>query len=91
MKKSVKIHYLTFTINREMIGLALTSQTTIFPAWFGISLVTGFPEYEKISSDILSHFINMLTIVLSLALTYRFLGMGRKPLKKLLEKRAAKK
>lgn len=76
---------------REMIGLALTSQTTIFPAWFGLSLVSGFPEYEKISSNILSYFINMLTIVLSSSITYRFLGMGRKPLKKFLEKHASRK
>lgn len=60
---------------RELIGLAAAAQYAIFPAWFGISLVLGFPDATTTLTRIASFAINVGTIVGVGVATYSLLGM----------------
>jgi uncharacterized membrane protein len=53
---------------REFLGLAATAQIAIVPAWFGISLVFGFPNttsHDEIVSRTLGFGLNVLTLVVA--------------------------
>lgn len=58
------------TGKREMIGLTISAQTVIFAAWFGISLVFGFPEVSKTIEHIASFFVNIMTITITASATF---------------------
>lgn len=58
------------TGKREMIGLTISAQTAIFAAWFGISLVFGFPEVSKTIEHIASFFVNIMTITITASATF---------------------
>jgi hypothetical protein len=62
---------------RELIGLAAVAQIAILPAWFGISLVFGFPAQESTSPAQrgLTFLINVGTIVCAALVIYALLGM----------------
>jgi hypothetical protein len=49
---------------REFIAVAAAAQFASFPAWFGISLVIGFPDSETTMWRIITFFVNILTILL---------------------------
>ncbi len=49
---------------REFIAVAAAAQFATFPAWFGISLVLGFPDSETTMWRIVTFFVNILTILL---------------------------
>jgi len=70
----------------ELIGLAATAHITILPAWFGISLVFGFPEAGVTSERLINFALSVGTLILAAALTFALLKMrgdGLKPLAKL--------
>ncbi len=48
---------------REFIAVAAAAQFAAFPAWFGISLVLGFPDRTTTLWRILTFFVNILTIL----------------------------
>lgn len=48
---------------REFIAVAAAAQFASFPAWFGISLVIGFPDSETTMWRIATFFANILTIL----------------------------
>lgn len=58
------------TGKRELIGLTISAHTAIFAAWFGISLVFGFPEMSKTMENIASFFVNVITITITASVTY---------------------
>lgn len=49
---------------REFIAVAAAAQFATFPAWFGISIVLGFPDSETTMWRIITFFANILTILL---------------------------
>ena len=69
------------TGKRELIGLTISAHTAIFAAWFGISLVFGFPEVSKTMEYILSFFVNIITITLAASLTYYLMRIKGKAIR----------
>jgi hypothetical protein len=67
---------------REMIGLAATAQIAIVPAWFGLSLVLGFPAADQTppARRILGLLINVVAIVVASLGTYAAIGIKRSSL-----------
>jgi hypothetical protein len=65
------------TGRRYLIGVAAAVQYAVFPVWFGIALVFGFPNRSIIGQRLLTLAINMVTIAAAAALAYRLLGMRR--------------
>lgn len=63
------------TGKRELIGLTISAQTAIFAAWFGISLVYGFPEMGKTMEHIASFFVNIITITVTASITYYLMNV----------------
>jgi Domain of unknown function (DUF389) len=62
---------------RYLIGVAAAVQFSIFPAWFGICLVRGFPPSDVVLERLTSFGINIATIALSALAAYAFLRMRR--------------
>ncbi|MFN8470924.1 MAG: DUF389 domain-containing protein [Anaerolineae bacterium] len=60
---------------RELIALAASSQLALVPAWFGISLVLGFPDTAEAAERVLGFFINSVALVVAGSLVYAFLRM----------------
>jgi len=59
----------------ELIGLAATAHTTILPAWFGMSLIYGFPEASVTRERLISFALSVSMIILAAALTFALLKM----------------
>lgn len=49
---------------REFIAVAAAAQFATFPAWFGISLVVGFPDSQTTMWRIVTFLVNIVTILL---------------------------
>lgn len=47
---------------RELIGLAATAHITVLPAWFGISLIFGFPEGHVFVERFMAFCINVAAL-----------------------------
>ena len=62
---------------REMIGLAATAQVAIIPAWFGLSLLLGFPTIDPTQPRrlILGLVLNIIAIVIAALVTYATIGI----------------
>lgn len=61
---------------REFIAVAAAAQFATFPAWFGMSLILGFPDSQTTMWRIITFFVNILTILVTstgiyVALHYR--------------------
>jgi hypothetical protein len=69
------------TGKRELIGLTISAQTAIFAAWFGISLVFGFPEMNKTLEHVASFFVNIFTITLTASVTFYFMNIRGKSIR----------
>jgi hypothetical protein len=69
---------------RELIGLAATAQIALLPAYFGISLVIGFPvlESEPPTQRALTFLVAAGTITLASLVTYAALGMRGRGLRR---------
>lgn len=73
---------------RELIGLAATAHITILPAWFGISLVFGFPEAATVGERLLSFGISVGTLIIAASATYALLGMRGEGLRRFAKRTA---
>jgi hypothetical protein len=62
---------------RYLIGVAAAVQYAVFPVWFGISLVLGFPPRTVIIERIATFVINIVTIAVSAGVVYALVGMRR--------------
>jgi hypothetical protein len=62
---------------RYLIGVAAAVQYAIFPVWFGIALVLGFPDAHVTLQRLLTLGINIVTISGIGAAAYALLGMER--------------
>jgi hypothetical protein len=60
---------------KELIGLAATAHLTVLPAWFGISLVFGFPDTATTVERITEFGINTVTITLAATAVFASLKM----------------
>lgn len=49
---------------REFIAVAAAAQFATFPAWFGISLIVGFPDSQTTMWRIVTFLVNIVTILL---------------------------
>jgi hypothetical protein len=75
---------------RYLIGVAAAVQYGIFPAWFGFSLIEGFPE-QKITLVRLGTFaINVFTITIFALLGYLLLDIKRKDVRAFVRQRAVR-
>lgn len=68
---------------QELIGLAATAHTTILPAWFGMSLVFGFPQASVTYERLINFVVSVGTIILAAVLTFAMLKMRGDGLKSL--------
>jgi hypothetical protein len=66
------------TGRRYLIGVAAAVQYAIFPVWFGIALIIGFPQHTVTWQRLLTLGINLVTIAGTAVLAYTLLGMDRK-------------
>ena len=57
--------------HRQLVGLAATSQLALIPAWFGISLVFGFPESP--AQKLMAFGGNVAALVIGAGSVYAFL------------------
>jgi hypothetical protein len=55
---------------RYLIGVAAAVQYSIFPVWFGIALVRGFPPADVVRERLATFAINLVTIAVAAALAY---------------------
>jgi uncharacterized membrane protein len=62
---------------RYLIGVAAAVQYAVFPVWFGIALVIGFPDVSITGQRLLTLAINIVTIAGTAAAAYALLGMRR--------------
>lgn len=65
------------TGRRYLIGVAAAVQYAVFPVWFGIALVFGFPDRSTVWQRLLTLGINGVTIAGTAALSYQLSGMRR--------------
>ena len=65
------------TGRRYLIGVAAAVQYAVFPVWFGIALVIGFPDRAIVEQRLLTLAINMVTIAVAGVIAYSVLGMRR--------------
>ena len=62
---------------RYLIGVAAAVQYAVFPVWFGIALVRGFPSFSSAAERIGTFAINLVTIAATAAAAYAWTGMRR--------------
>jgi hypothetical protein len=72
---------------RYLIGVAAAVQYAVFPVWFGIALVLGFPERGITVQRILTLAINLITIAAVGATAYSLLGMKRSEVQRFVKSR----
>lgn len=60
---------------RYLIGVAAAVQYAIFPCWFGISLVVGFPDSHVTALRLETFAINVVTIAAGSAIAYAAAGL----------------
>jgi len=75
------------TGRRYLIGVAAAVQYAVFPVWFGIALVLGFPDRSIVWQRLLTLGINVVTIAGAAALAYRLLGMRREEVHRFVKSR----
>lgn len=71
---------------REFIGVAAAAQFALFPVWFGISLVLGFPDRDTTTWRLLTFFVNVVTILLVSMGVYVLLQYRREQIEHYVEK-----
>ena len=62
---------------RYLIGVAAAVQYSVFPVWFGICLVLGFPPYTIVAERITTFVVNIVTIAVTAGVVYAIVGMRR--------------
>ncbi len=67
---------------RELIGLAAAAQVAVFPAWFGVGIISGFPQDGPPGQRLLSLLLNLLAFLVAAFLTHAALGFRAQPLRK---------
>jgi hypothetical protein len=72
---------------RYLIGVAAAVQYAVFPVWFGIALVIGFPDAATIRQRLLTLAINIATIAGIAAVAYALLGMKREDVHRFVKSR----
>lgn len=60
---------------RELIGLAATAHLAVYPAWFGMKFVFGFDPSDKPMEFLLAFGMDVITIILFAALTFKVMKM----------------
>ena len=69
---------------RYLIGVAAAVQYAVFPVWFGISLVLGFPPANVTRERLLTLGINIVTIAAGGAAAYALVGMRREEVRRFI-------
>jgi hypothetical protein len=72
---------------RYLIGVAAAVQYAVFPVWFGIALVLGFPDSATTGSRLLTLAINSVTIAGTGLVSYGLLGMRREEVHRFVQSR----
>jgi uncharacterized membrane protein len=55
---------------RELIAIAAAAQFAVYPAWFGIMLVFGFPGPDVVTQRIITFLVNIVTMLVVAAIVY---------------------
>lgn len=74
---------------KELIGLAATAHISVYPAWFGLSVVFGFPETKKALEHLLAFGLNVVTLSLAAGITYALAGMRGDGIRRLAQRLSA--
>jgi hypothetical protein len=69
---------------RYLIGVAAAAQSSIFPIWFGMAIVLGFPPAAIVLERLGTLAINIVMICGAASAAYAFLGLGREDARRLL-------
>src|SRR5579884_2372930 len=72
---------------RYLIGVAAAVQYAIYPVWFGISLVLGFPSKSVTVERLWTLAINVGTIAAFAAVAYGAIGMRRDEVRRFVQSR----
>lgn len=72
---------------RYLIGVAAAVQYAVFPVWFGIALVLGFPDASTTWQRLLTLAINIVTIAGAAAVSYGLLGIKREEVHRFVKSR----
>jgi hypothetical protein len=67
---------------RYLIGVAAAVQYSVFPVWFGICLVRGFPDASLTGQRIGTFALNVATIATMAVAAYAWTGMRRKEVRR---------
>jgi Mg2+/citrate symporter len=67
-----------------LIGVAAAVQYAVFPVWFGISLVLGFPPADVTRERLVTLAINIVTIAAAAAAAYALVGMRREEVRRFI-------
>jgi len=67
---------------RYLIGVAAAVQYSVFPVWFGICLVDGFPDASLTGQRIGTFALNVATIATMAAAAYAWTGMRREEVRR---------
>jgi Domain of unknown function (DUF389) len=67
---------------RFLIGVAAAVQYSIFPVWFGISLVRGFPDVSVVAQRLGTFAVNVITIATMAGGIYAWAGMRREEVRR---------
>jgi hypothetical protein len=68
---------------RYLIGVAAAVQYSVFPVWFGICLVRGFPDASITSQRIGTFALNVATIAIMAVVLYAWTGMRKEDIHQL--------
>ncbi|WP_162052163.1 DUF389 domain-containing protein [Pontibacter pamirensis] len=60
---------------RELIGLAATAHITVYPAWFGLKIISGFDEGDKWTEHLLTFCINVTSLTVAAGITLALMRM----------------
>jgi hypothetical protein len=72
---------------RYLISVAAAVQYAVFPVWFGIALVLGFPDASTTWQRLLTFGVNIVTIAGLATMAYTLLGMKREEIHRFVKSR----
>lgn len=72
---------------RELIGLAATAHLAVYPAWFGMKFIFGFDPSDKPMELLLAFGMDVVTITLFAAFTFKLMKMKGRGIRSFVQKK----
>ena len=67
---------------RYLIGVAAAAQSGVFPVWFGIALVLGFPDVVTTAVRLATLLMNIVSIGIAASISYGLAGVKREHIRR---------